>query len=40
MIIRKISQNQDSKLVIQGKDNKIQQSDGHDNDPCPPKDRD
>jgi len=37
---RKISQNQDSELVIHGKDGKIQQSDSHGNDPCPPKDKD
>ena len=35
---RKISQNQHSELVIHGKNGKIQRSDSHGNDPCPPKD--
>jgi hypothetical protein len=37
---RKISQNQNSELVIHGRDGKIQKSDSHGNDPCPPEDRD
>lgn len=36
---RKISRNQRTELVIHGKDYKIQQSDSHGNDPCPPKDK-
>jgi hypothetical protein len=36
---RQISQNQGSELVIHGKDGKIQQSDSHGHDPCPPKDK-
>ena len=36
---RKISQNQGSELVIHGKDGRIQDSDSHGNDPCPPKDK-
>ena len=34
---REVSQNQHSELVIHGKDGKIQSSDSHGNDPCPPK---
>ena len=37
---RAISQNQGSELVIHGQDGKIQQSDSHGKDPCPPKDKD
>ena len=37
---REISQNQGSELVIHGRDGKIQQSDSHGNDPCPPQDKD
>ena len=37
---RAISQNQDRELVIHCRDGKIQRSDSHDNDPCPPKDKD
>jgi hypothetical protein len=36
---RIISQRQGSELVIHGKDGKIQRSDSHGNDPCPPKDK-
>lgn len=36
-IARGISQNQGTELVIHGKDCKIQRSDSHGNDPCPPK---
>ena len=36
---RSISRNQHTELVIHGKDGKIQQSDSHGNDPCPPKDK-
>jgi hypothetical protein len=38
--MRKISQNQNSELIIHGRDGKIQQSDSHGNDPNPPKDKD
>ncbi len=34
---RQVSRNQDSEFIIHGKDGKIQQSDSHGNDPCPPK---
>jgi hypothetical protein len=36
---RSISKNQKSELIIHGKDGKIQKSDSHGNDPCPPKDK-
>ena len=36
---RVISQRAGSELVIHGKDGKIQRTDSHGNDPCPPKDR-
>jgi hypothetical protein len=36
-IARKIANNQDSELVIHGKDNKIQSKDSHGHDPFPPK---
>lgn len=36
---RTISRNQGTELQIHGKDMKIQQSDSHGNDPCPPKDK-
>ena len=35
---RKISQNQGTEFIIHGFDGKIQNSDSHGNDPCPPKD--
>lgn len=35
---RIISQCSNSELVVHGKDGKIQRSDSHGNDPCPPKD--
>lgn len=35
---REVSRNQQSELVIHGKDGKIQRSDSHGNDPCPPRD--
>lgn len=35
---RSISKNQGSEFIIHGKDGKIQKSDSHGNDPCPPKD--
>ena len=38
-IARKISRNQKSELVIHGQDNRIQKSDSHGGDPCPPKDK-
>lgn len=34
---RKISQNQGTELVIHGLDGRIQSSDSHGKDPCPPK---
>lgn len=37
-IARQISINQGTELVIHGKDGRIQRSDSHGNDPCPPKD--
>lgn len=36
---RIISQRSGSELVIHGKDGRIQRSDSHGNDPCPPKDK-
>jgi uncharacterized protein YdaT len=36
---REISRNQGTEFVIHGKDGKIQQSDSHGHDPCPPKDK-
>lgn len=36
---RSISKNQGSEFIIHGKDGKIQKSDSHGNDPCPPKDK-
>ena len=36
---RIISQRQGSELVIHGRDGKIQRSDSHGSDPCPPKDK-
>lgn len=36
---RQISINQQSELIIQKKDGKIQNPDSHGNDPCPPKDK-
>lgn len=38
-IAREISRNQGTELQIHGKDMKIQRSDSHGNDPCPPKDK-
>ena len=35
---QEISRNQNSEFVIHGKNGKIQNSDSHGNDPCPPKD--
>jgi hypothetical protein len=35
---RVMSQRTESELVIHGKNGKIQRSDSHGNDPCPPKD--
>jgi hypothetical protein len=37
-IARQIIINQGTELVIHGKDGRIQRSDSHGNDPCPPKD--
>lgn len=36
---RSISKNQGSEFIVHGKDGKIQKSDSHGNDPCPPKDK-
>lgn len=36
---RAISSNQRTELVIHGKDGRIQRSDSHGNDPCPPRDK-
>ncbi len=38
-IAREISRNQGTELQIHGKDMKIQRSDSHGNDPCPPVDK-
>jgi hypothetical protein len=35
---RQIAKNQESELVIHGKNGKIQDKDSYGNDPCPPKD--
>lgn len=37
---RQISKNQGTEFQIHGKDMKIQSSDSHGHDPCPPKDKD
>jgi hypothetical protein len=36
---RKISQNQNSELIIHKQNGRISRKDSHGNDPCPPKDR-
>lgn len=36
---RQISINQKTEFVVHGKDGKIQYSDSHGNDPCPPRDK-
>jgi hypothetical protein len=36
---REISRNQGTEFIIHGLDGKIQRSDSHGNDPCPPKDQ-
>ena len=36
---REISQNQGTEFVIHNLNGRISQSDGHGNDPCPPKDK-
>lgn len=38
-VARTISKNQNTELVIHGKDGIIQRSDSHGNDLCPPKDK-
>ncbi len=38
-IARGIARNQQSELVIHGRDGKIQDKDSYGNDPCPPRDR-
>ena len=38
-LARPISQRQGTELQIHGKDGRIQRSDSHGNDPCPPKDK-
>ena len=35
---RQISRNQETEFVIHGQNGRIQRSDSHGNDPCPPKD--
>ncbi len=39
VVARTISKNQNSELVIHGKNGRIQRSDSHGNDPCPPRDK-
>lgn len=36
---RQISQNQQTEFVIHGLNGRIQRSDSHGNDPCPPRDK-
>lgn len=36
---REISRNQGTELIIHRQDGRIQRSDSHGNDPCPPRDR-
>ncbi len=36
---REVSRNQQTELVIHGRDGVIQRSDSHGHDPCPPKDK-
>lgn len=36
---RQVSTNQDTELIIHGKDGVIQRSDSHGHDPCPPRDK-
>jgi hypothetical protein len=36
---RQVSRNQQTELVIHGRDGRIQRSDSHGHDPCPPKDK-
>ena len=36
---REISKNQVTEFIVHGLDGKIQRSDSHGNDPCPPKDK-
>jgi hypothetical protein len=38
-LAREIARNQQSELVIHGRDGKIQDKDSFGNDPCPPRDR-
>ena len=38
-IAREIAINQESELIIHGKDGKIRDKDSFGNDPCPPKDK-
>ena len=38
-IARGISRNQNTELVIHGKNGRIQNSDSHGGDPCPPRDK-
>jgi len=35
---RQVSRNQETEFLIHGKDGRIQQSDSHGGDPCPPRD--
>ena len=39
-VARKISNNQDTELVIHNKNGQIGPKDSHGNDPCPPRDKD
>lgn len=36
---RSISRNQGTEFIVHGKNGRIQRSDSHGHDPCPPKDR-
>ncbi|MFH2146311.1 MAG: DUF2188 domain-containing protein [Candidatus Omnitrophota bacterium] len=36
---RQIARNQNSEIVIHGRDGKIQDKDSYGNDPCPPRDK-
>lgn len=36
---RQISRNQQTELIIHGRDGRIQNSDSHGSDPCPPRDK-
>lgn len=38
-VAKQIAQNQQSELIVHGKDGKIQSKDSFGNDPCPPRDK-